>query len=291
MNTDIFPFIYERQLAREAEQKKSAAEAQYHVNREKIEQSRGSFTSDTTTILTVILLGGVGGFFACLVSGNYFMHLGAEMKSSVYGLAVWAAVFVLSIIIGKALDNREYQKFREKYEAVTARLTEEESLKEQKLAEIDAEARQKAARYSAAFERNAQTLSTRFAESDLAKELVEKLSGQFISAVRFMTRSGADRTIAYPLSMKVYKNKIEWNGGSFDFNVNRCRNLTSPLEQTALAIAIISQVQLNVTMAMPLHASDESAGTQVSYSYTDEYPIATITYAAVNGNYVALKEW
>lgn len=89
----------------------------------------------------------------------------------------------------------------------------------------------------------------------------------------------------------MYTNKITCNLGTYDFEIKRCSNLTSPIEQTALARAIASAIQLNIVMKYPQDESGTSISIYIDYNYSTECPTTTVTYVAPNGNYRAVEKW
>ena len=141
------------------------------------------------------------------------------------------------------------------------------------------------------FEQEAQRMSINFADSDLAKEVIEWMTKGFCKTINSADRRGHVEKIVVPFRFDVYTNKITCNLGTYDFQIKRCRNLTGPIEQTALARAIANEIQINIKMEYPEDASGTETSINIVYEYANEFPVVTITYVAPNGNYKAVKDW
>lgn len=141
------------------------------------------------------------------------------------------------------------------------------------------------------FELAAQQESVKFAESSLAKEVIEWMTAGFSKTIDAADRRSHIERISVPFSFNVYANKITCNLGTYDFEIKRCSNLTSPIEQTALARAIASAIQLNIIMQYPTDESGTGISIYIDYAYTAKCPTTTVTYVAPNGNYKTVKQW
>ena len=83
----------------------------------------------------------------------------------------------------------------------------------------------------------------------------------------------------------------------YNFEIERCKNLTLPIEQTAVARAIVSEIQINI---MTKYSEDPSGTTPFINSYLEykkdnyynkKYTQAIFIYTAPNGNYKEVKDW
>ena len=117
------------------------------------------------------------------------------------------------------------------------------------------------------------------------------MTNGFCKTIDAADRRGHVEKITVPFVFNVFVDKITCNLGTFDFELKRCRSLNNPLEQTALARAIVSAIQLNIIMRYPKDSSGTDVSIDISYSYTDEYSATTITYVAPNGHYKAVRGW
>lgn len=153
--------------------------------------------------------------------------------------------------------------------------------------------------YTKDFEAEAQKLSVNFTESELAVQVIDWMTKGFANTIDSAERGSHIDYITIPFSFNVFTNKITCNLGEFDFELKRCRNLKGPLEQTALARAIASAVQLNIIMQYPKDASGTDIVTKITYSYGGSrgynqntgYVETIITYTAPNGNFESVKSW
>lgn len=134
-------------------------------------------------------------------------------------------------------------------------------------------------------------MSVRYAESALATEVINWMTEGFARTIDATDRRSHIERINVPFSFNVYTNKITCNLGTYDFEIKRCANLTSPLEQTAIARAIASAIQLNITMKYPKDASGTDFVLNISYAYAENHVSASITYTAPNGNYRSVQSW
>ena len=141
------------------------------------------------------------------------------------------------------------------------------------------------------FEKMAQDLSVNYAESAIAVEVIDWMTAGFCNTVDSADRRSHIQEISVPFVFRTYRNKIECQLGTFDFEIKRCDELENPLEQTALARAIAAAVQLNITMKYPEDASGTNVVTNIYYTYNDDNVVATIVYKAPNGNYKTTRSW
>ena len=157
--------------------------------------------------------------------------------------------------------------------------------------EIYAQAARDIASYETAFEVEAQKMSVKYAESTLAIEVINWITEGFSGIIDAADRHSHIERINVPFSFNVYANKITCNLGTYDFEIKRCAYLTTPLQQTAIARAIASAIQLNITMKYPRDVSGTDFVLNISYDYAQDYVSVEITYTASNGNYCAAKQW
>ncbi len=159
--------------------------------------------------------------------------------------------------------------------------------------------------YREVFEKEAQTLSVKYANSELAHEVIEWLSGGFIRTVRAVNRASHIESIRVPFEYYVEKHEIRCNIGKYNFEEHRCERLESVLEQTALARAIASQIQLKMIMNYDKDESGTEYKIEIKYSYPQpitsssysyrveqpDYVTVDLVYTAINGNYKAVQKW
>ena len=159
------------------------------------------------------------------------------------------------------------------------------------------------ARYTEGFEEEAQKLSVNFANSTLAKEVIQWLADGFLKTVKAADRASHIEKIVVPFYFTVKKGEIRCNIGKYNFEEHRCEELQDILTQAALARAIASQVQLNIIMQYDKDASGAEYKIDITYSYpvpvkynssylkTEDYVSVNLVYAASNGNYKPVQKW
>ena len=149
-------------------------------------------------------------------------------------------------------------------------IANESSRSERAIQEINAQADQDIANYRAEFESEAQRMSVRYAESALATEVINWMTDGFSRTIDATDRRSHIEKINVPFSFNVYTYKITCNLGTYDFEIKRCANLTSPLQQTAIARAIASAIRLNITMKYPKDVSGTDFALNISYAYSGD---------------------
>lgn len=283
MQTNIFPEEYNRIINEKTNSKISEARSRHSDRKDSI-YSILTPAPQGGGVLWGAMIGIFGGFIACSCVCVLNNNAGA-------GFATWIVISIICAGVGFAIDKLLKNSYEDDRNKVDTRIKEEERRFENEIQKIQNDAEIEEKRYCDEFENNAQNLSVQFAESELAKEVIEWMTDGFSKMIDATDRRGHVEKIEVPFMFKVFNNKIICNLGTFDFELKRCRNLTSPLEQTALARAIVSAMQLNIIMQYPKDVSGTETSINISYAYTNECPIITITYVAPNGNYKAVRSW
>lgn len=145
--------------------------------------------------------------------------------------------------------------------------------------------------YENQFEIEAKRRSVNYAESNLAKEVIAWMTNGFCAAIDAYDRRPHVQKIDVPFMFNVYCNKITCNIGTYDFELKRCANLPSALDQAALNRAIAAAIQVNIMMRYPQDATGTNVNVNTSYSYTKDSAVATLRYEAFNGNYREVHQW
>lgn len=302
MQTDIFPKIYEEQLNERTYERVEAAKNE-STNRKRTLDSELYKAKHTIKLYSKmgLDLDGVGKWLVIGFLASAFLGASASplFEENDFGLFFYFGIIIITMLICAIFKIKSNMKYNDKQlsesrnrEAdLSAELDGEESKLKKEIENIKANALREQQEYTRQFEQNAQDMSVRFAESDLAKEVIEWMTEGFCKTIDAADRRSHIEQIIVPFVFNVYTNKITCNLGTYDFETHRCRNLNSPVEQTALARAIVSAIQLNIIMKYPQDASGTSISINIDYSYTEEYPATTVTYVAPNGNYEKVKEW
>ena len=158
------------------------------------------------------------------------------------------------------------------------------------------------AEYKEKYEQAAIKRGVDYTNSELGKEIVNWLTSGFARTIRAANRATYIKNIFVPFDFKVYRDKIDCNIGTYSFKEHRCEEINSIFERTALAKAIASNIQLNISMEMEKDISGTEYRLDIMFDYgttkktkafdenLDDVS-AILTYSAVNGNYVPEKKW
>ena len=249
------------------------------------------------------ILGVIGGVICGAIAGAIAGFIGGFVYGGILGIVLCPIAYpmfrgVCNIIMKKAkLQYREIEK--EKARAV-------ENIRQPVLAEIAQHRRETEhiiTQYTEEFEQEAQKLSVNFANSTLAKEVIEWLAAGFLKTVKAANRASHIEKIVVPFDFHVEKGEIRCNIGRYNFEEHRCEQLPNVLAQTALARAIASQVQLNMIMQYDKDASGTEYKIDITYKYPEQvkssyyssqprdYVSAHLVYTAPNGNYKPIQKW
>lgn len=162
-----------------------------------------------------------------------------------------------------------------------------------KIKNVNKQAEDSMKKYLYLYKNKVNEKSVSFANSELAKEIIELLSTEFAKNINALRRTSNIQFITYTYSFKVYYNKITSGYAlRYDFDEHRCRNLEDIAEQEALAKILATQVQLN-TM---IDYSEDPTGTptklNIDYVYSNDNSVEVrMEYSAVNGNYEQVRNW
>lgn len=283
MQINQFPHQYETQRKSKAEND-AYAERNRSSSRQKSIRDGISGSVETGAWAGVCAtIGFVVGFFVCCSMCTD----GAEGEAFV----TWIALSIGGAILGAVLAGLINAGHNSSVKNADSEVASEQSRCEKAVQEIHAQAAREIAAYKSDFEAEAQRMSVRYAESALATEVINWMTEGFARTIDATDRRSHIERINVPFSFNVYTNKITCNLGTYDFEIKRCANLTSPLEQTAIARAIASAIQLNITMKYPKDASGTDFVLNISYAYAENHVSASITYTAPNGNYRSVQSW
>lgn len=236
------------------------------------------------------VIGLIGGFFPCLIESGQSSHDGL-LSMFFGGFITWAACIGLAVLIGKAVYSSRQSSYEENNNNIDALQRAERMASDERIEQIKANAEREYQEYCRQFSVQAQNDSVKFAGSELAEKVINWMTEGFKNIIESADRRPHIEKIEIPFIFNVYTDKITCNLGEFDFEVERCRNLTTPLEQTALARAIATAIQLNITMEYPKDLSGSEIIIDIHNEYYPDYVSTRIVYNAPNGNYEAVKSW
>ena len=248
------------------------------------------------------IIGLIVGIFVCFTNGdaidsqiNFSDSIGSAFGfwiifgiiGAVLGLIICGLIAAAQNGSNKSLDNQ----IASANQNAENRIALENENCDKAIARVREEANAQYQAYLNGFNAEAQKMSVRFAESPLAVEVIDWMTSGFVKTIDNADRRSHIQEINIPFVFRTYRNKIECNLGTFDFEIKRCDELETPLEQTALTRAIASAIQLNVTMKYPQDSSGTNVVTNIVYEYKNDNVMATIVYTAPNGNYKATRGW
>ena len=280
-----FPPVFIEQLNNETNDKIKVCTRNFNSNCNVINQNRAKKPDLFDYAFSAFCVGGLLGFFGCS-----FVCI-SDMDNFGWSLLTWIAVIAISEVVALVIYPISLHIYQANEKQLDNKLEEESIKYDGFISEIKEQADTMQKEYLSNFEKAAQNMSVQLAESELAKEVIQWMTEGFSKTIDAADRRSHIEQISVPFQFKVFVDKITCNLGTYDFELKRCRNLTSPLEQTALARAIAAAIQFNIIMKYPKDASGTDRAVNFEFSYTDTHPVATLTYAAPNGNYQAVRSW
>lgn len=223
------------------------------------------------------IIGLIACFTNCDSAGESFsIFLGCIVLGCIGGVA-WCILAAIFSSVSNSSADKNIRKVEDSH------VIQEKDIKER--------AEKERQEYLKAFEAEAQTRSVKFADSELAQEVITWMSEGFFRNIDAADRRSHIEQISVPFLFSIYAHKITCNLGTYDFELKRCENLKSAIDQTALARAIASTIQLNVMMKYPNDISGTAISIMIEYTYNDDCVNALISYVAPNGNYKTVKSW
>lgn len=272
MNLSMFPSKFNSESRSKEQKNLQDAISEKEKQIKNINDSRKKVTSFGEAMNVAMGLGLLVGVVVCVAEQSPSSILGGVFLGFLGGI-VWFLVETMLSLSSK--PDREIQKVKEDYE----------------LHEKDIKARSEKERqeYLEKFESEAQNRSVKFADSALAQEVISWMSEGFYKNIDTADRRSHIEQISVPFLFSIYTNKITCNLGTYDFNLKRCENLKSAIDQTALARAIASTIQLNVMMKYPNDISGTTISIKIGYTYDVDCVNVLISYVAPNGNYKSVK--
>jgi len=289
MQTNDFPTKYNKHIDQQVNEDINTARRQCSVRTVEIGKQRYSKPKGNGA-LTGASIGFGLGFFVCAGVCIAKLQDGFDYASTT-GLITYVVIFLITLFLGIIIDSMAKSAYEGNESRIDERIKDENKSLEGEIETIRSTGEAKKAQYLTWFENTSQNMSVKFAESDLAKEVIDWMSDGFFRTIDSTDRRPHIERINVPFMFKVYREKITCNLGTYDFELKRCAFLKSPLEQTALARAIVTTMQLNTIMHYPQDASGTSVSIQIEYKYDDEYVCATISYLAPNGEFQNVRVW
>lgn len=253
-------------------------------------------------------------YFAETTTTNFGSGISDMMAAYVVAAPVAYVIAFFMSKTAKNTYNKKVKNYQLEQDKINNCLIALEKTKQEEIERVKREGEDKKRRYYQEFEKHAQDSIKRFANSSLVKEIVDWMAAGFFRQINAANRSSYIPEILVPFEFTVCENAVICNLGVFDFKEKRCRPIQDPEEQFALCKAISADLQLEIMTKYPKDVSGTKVNIRMEQSYwlpqdvidrsienpsdyklrfynISDCPKATITYAAVNGNYQNLRDW
>ncbi|MGN0465509.1 MAG: hypothetical protein ACI4F9_04070 [Lachnospiraceae bacterium] len=289
MNLNMFPEQYKKLSLEHMEQQKRMEELKAQNRIHSLDQQIKEASDATNSKINKFgLVGAVVGFFACCGCAG-----GITGGENIFGililsLLVWGGCWFLGDQLGRTMGMNAENQIRQDCNALIA---QENADLENKKKQIEQTGMQQINQYKKEFDEQAKKLSVSYANSKLAQDVISWMTEGYSKRIAVEDRRPHIKTVEVPYGIKVYTNKITCNQGEYDFNIHRCKNLETPLDQTALARAISNAIRLNIMMKFPKDPSGTKPEVKIKVKYTEQYPEVNLIYIAPNGKYVDVTSW
>ena len=288
MDFPLFPNEYKRQRDIRVEQEIQEEKSKSNAKIESINNSVGTAPQGWDEVLAQAEAAIAFAFLA--YCGCCCLELEVD-RDLIATLSVCAGTVVFLIGLTMILSGQNaYQKATE---TASANVCEESKRCNDAIELLTKRAQQDCEEYAKNFEQSVQEKSVHFVKGSLVQMIAEQMASIFSKYVDTADRRKHIPNINIPFSFQVFRNKITFPLGTFDFEIERCRALGDCAEQAALSMAIASSVQTDIVMKYPQDKSGTDIDVSIRYTYGGEYgpATATITYSAPNGNFMNVQDW
>lgn len=289
MKFDVFPNEYKERVDRDTIAKidKNIQENQEAIQKivESIEvASRKKAQSVMSSMFSGAVCGLIVGFIVSLA-----VYLAAKTKSHDQILEKFAFFFpiILGAVIGRILGTRAACNENSRLNLI---LQDKRDFEKRNI-EAKIEAQRMTVVYAYEFEQAAKAEATKYVNSKLAAEVVSWMTQYFAKSIADVRREIHTEQIVVPFFFCVFSDRITCSNGTFDFISKRCENLSSRVEQAALAKVIASALQLQASMLYPRDPSGTDNIIDVEYSYRNNSADVTMKYSAANGYFEPKRSW
>lgn len=290
MVSDRFPDEYAKSL-------RARAESDVKLEEKRSKDKRKQILEEGVSQVNEFIYGGIGGGI-CGIGGMVFNYVRSIQENDGIGSSVLLTIVLFGVFLGMIVGSIRNTGRVNKWKIEAKLKAEEETARcKETVAKLQAQAKSNEAAYRLEFEQEVKRQSIEYAESALATEVIQWMTTGLAKSIDAADRRSYINKIVVPFDFYVYTDKITCNLGTYDFQLHRCANLPNALEQAALAQAIASAIQLNITMKYPKDASGTDFVLDISCSYVHDENTgrdvvgAKICYTAPNGNYVPVQNW
>lgn len=236
-----------------------------------------------------VIISGFVGFIIGFILG-FRSCCGPSASASRFFGTIFLVTAIFAII-GAIVGVIKKKNCEQNEQSIQSQIDQEREQTRNTINNINEQMKRECAQYKAAFEAEAQKMSTQYAQSALVGEVASFLLSQLVTEINCADRRSCIKEVGVNFVFEVHTYKIAYQKSVYNFKDNRCQNLSSPLQQTAIARAIASAIQYNVTKRYPKDASGTKYVLNTGYSYNADYVIVSIEYRATNGNYRNERSW
>ena len=210
--------------------------------------------------------------------------IGVFLGVSCGSLSLIVILGVIGCFIGKIIDNGKHDKINKQAE------TEKERL-EQEILQICIKNQKEYDEYEREFEAAVQARSIEYTGSELAQNVISWMTEGFCNDIKSFARDAHIEKIEVIFCFRVFADKILCNLGEYDFIIHRCSNLKDDLSIAALARAIATALQVNVSVEYPQDISETPVSVDYTVQYSDDNAAVRMVYSAINGFYRPVEQW
>ena len=267
-----FPPVYNKKLAA-AEKDACFLASSEHSRAERRLFRKYRFLLPEEVLRVVLIIACVVGAFFLL---GYLLYRQPDRGDEALFAKSMLCVFVALLLVG--MNYYLYAKV----ERDRIKLRNELDMQ---MSKIRARFAEEKASYQLEFEKTARETSFQFVEDELTQNLANWLSERFTKDIYCTSRGESIKQVRVPFSFNVEKNELVYGTERYNFEVHHYKNLSSPLEQAALAIAMATALEIEIRTKFPKDKSGTDITLDTKYVYTETHPNVTMTYIAENGNY------
>lgn len=317
MQFDLFPPKYKDQSLGEIHYERDRItkdEEKRHNERCRYISSQLSANTAPNLVWKIALpiIGAVVGMFQCAIIPDFLSIFWELLQSPGPSLGASFLCFLVPILVGLLLglfiDARSMKKFEKERDENAARLAleqiREDQLYRQNVERINreyCEKEQKLNDYESAFQNAAKQLCPVFDRSEIAGLLAATLADFFLESIKKEKREKSIEKISVRLTVSVYPGYVQYHcidsetgwtiRKDFSFAQQRVRDLTGPLEQTALARVVAVRTKSNIKTKLPTDPSGTDYDISIKPTFFHDYVSAELLYTANNGNFVPSRNW
>lgn len=223
-------------------------------------------------------------------------------KTNNFGIALLGLgiISLLGLLVGVIIDashKSDYKTALRDREETIARY--QTNLREER-ARIQTETMFNIDEYSRGFDKAVIATSIRLSTSKLIDQVANWMQNGFYNRIMAADRRPHIQTINVNFSIKVYRDRIQCDSGTYDFTLKTVKHLTTAMEQAAVARAVAARLQTIIFTKLSKDPSGTARNINISYaaavaeehmSECKDYYCATLCYTAANGNYHAPVPW